>query len=212
MWKDTTTQLYDETDYIPFYTQATNDITVPTASMLPPLMYPYGVDALNYGGLGTMIGHAIMGAFDAQGIQFLPGYVPQDMDDVMKEYTTRALCLRKSRKSVLTLSDQEERLSEVLDSENLADLVGTKMAYYALESLDSGPRDQNLAGLNISAQQLFFFNHCAKWCTQNNAVEEFYAEKRSRCIVPLMNMAEFSSAFGCAAEAPMNPRKKCSLW
>ncbi|KAH7956436.1 hypothetical protein HPB52_009663 [Rhipicephalus sanguineus] len=110
----------------------------------------------------------------------------------------------------LSLSGQEETLSEELDSENLADLVGTKMAYDAFNSLVPENRDETPAGLNMSVQQLFFFNHCAKLCTEDK--EESYAIMRSRCIVPLMNMREFSSAFGCATKTPMNPREKCTFW
>ncbi|KAL3244822.1 hypothetical protein MRX96_047119 [Rhipicephalus microplus] len=54
MWMDTTTPLYDETRPIPYYTGVSNDVTVPTASMLPPFMYTHGIDALHYGGLGTV--------------------------------------------------------------------------------------------------------------------------------------------------------------
>ncbi|KAL1421108.1 hypothetical protein MTO96_023460 [Rhipicephalus appendiculatus] len=135
-----------------------------------------------------------------------------DQDDVMKEYTKRALCLRKSRKSVLSLSGQEETLSEEVDGENLADLVGTKMAYDAFEYLLSEQRDQNLAGINMSVQQLFFFNHCAKWCSEDSSKEPPNVPPRARCIVPLMNMREFSSAYGCAARTPMNPPEKCTFW
>ncbi|KAL1421102.1 hypothetical protein MTO96_023455 [Rhipicephalus appendiculatus] len=212
MWTDTTTPLYDETRYSPFYMENHNDFTIPTISMFRPFMYPHAITALNYGGLGQMIGHEIMHAFDVRGIHFLEGYVPDDMDDVIKEYTKRALCLRKSHKSVLSLSGQEGTLNDDLDSENLADLAGTKVAYDAFASLDSGPRDQTIVGLEMSAKQLFFFNHCAKWCTEDDHEDPRYAPKRSRCIVPLMNMPDFSRAFGCAAGTAMNPRDKCTFW
>ncbi|XP_075744752.1 neprilysin-1-like isoform X1 [Rhipicephalus microplus] len=158
-----------------------------------------------------LIGHGIMRAFDPRGIHFLPGYVPDDINEVMKEYTKKALCLRRSHKFVLSLSGEEKTLSDELDSENLADFVGTKMAYDAFNSLELGHRHQTLAGMNMSAQQLFFFNHCSKWCTDDDSEVPPYAPKRSRCIVPLMNMPEFSSAFGCTAETPMNPREKCTF-
>ncbi|KAL1484093.1 hypothetical protein MTO96_032771 [Rhipicephalus appendiculatus] len=106
---------------------------------------------------------------------------------------------------------RQGKLSDELDSENLADLVGTKMAYDAFESLASEQRDQNLAGLNMSVQQVFFFNHCAKWCSEDRE-EPPNAPKRSRCIVPLMNLREFSSAFGYSAGTPMNPQEKCTFW
>ncbi|KAL3184313.1 hypothetical protein MRX96_032114 [Rhipicephalus microplus] len=186
MWIDTTTPLFEETRRTPFYAYAINAVAVPAASMLRPFMYPYGVDGLNYGGLGTMIGHAMMGALDPLGIQSLDGYVPNEKDEVMKEYTKRALCLRKSRNSLLSLSAQKRNLSEEVDSESLANLVGTKTAYDAFHNLERGYRDQYLAGLEMTGQQLFFFNYCAK--------------------------NEFSSAFGCAAKTPMNPQEKCAFW
>ncbi|XP_037515032.1 neprilysin-1-like [Rhipicephalus sanguineus] len=160
----------------------------------------------------AMVGHEMMHALDPRGIQSLEGYEPDDKDDVMREYTKRALCLRKSHKSVLSLSGQEGTLSDELDSENLADLVGVKLTYDAFNSLESGYRDQYLAGLDMSAQKLFFFNNCAKWCSQEESDAPRYAPKRSRCIVPLMNMPEFSRAFGCAAGTPMNPTQKCTFW
>ncbi|KAL3244821.1 hypothetical protein MRX96_047118 [Rhipicephalus microplus] len=112
----------------------------------------------------------------------------------------------------LSLRGQEETLSDELDSENLADLVGTKMAYDAFEHTVSEYRDQNLAGLNMSVQQLFFVNHCAKGCSEDNSAVPPYASPRARCIVPLMNMREFSDVFGCAARTPMNPHEKCTFW
>ncbi|KAL1443738.1 hypothetical protein MTO96_045858, partial [Rhipicephalus appendiculatus] len=111
----------------------------------------------------------------------------------------------------LSLNGQEGKLSDELDSENLDDLVGTKMAYDAFESLASEQRDQNPAGLNMPVQQVFFFNHCAEWCSEDKE-EPPNAPKRSRCIVPLMNLREFSSAFGCSAGTPMNPQEKCTFW
>ncbi|KAL1487217.1 hypothetical protein MTO96_008162 [Rhipicephalus appendiculatus] len=166
MWTDTTTPLYDETAPYPYYMYAFNDFTIPTVAMLRPFFYLYGIYALNYGGLGTMIGHEIMHAYGPYGLSYLEGYEPHDTDDVIKEYTKRALCLRRSHKSLLSLGDQEGRLNGVLDSENLADLVGTKVAYDAFNSLASGHRELYLGGLNMSAQQLFFLNHCVKVCSQ----------------------------------------------
>ncbi|KAL3252521.1 hypothetical protein MRX96_054883 [Rhipicephalus microplus] len=165
MWIDTTTPLYDETRYSPFYSENHNDFAIPTISMFRPFMYPYGIPSLNYGGLGQLL-----------------------------------------------LTGQEGTLNDELDSENLADLVGTKVAYDAFTSLASGYRDQKLAGLDMSAQQLFFVNHCVKWCSEDDYVASRYAPKRSRCIVPLINMPEFSSAFSCAEGTPMNPQDKCTFW
>ncbi|KAH6933937.1 hypothetical protein HPB50_019129 [Hyalomma asiaticum] len=113
---------------------------------------------------------------------------------------------------MLSLRRQQERLSDWKDSENLADLVGTMISYAAFASLPRKYRDVKLVGLNMTSEQLFFMNQCVKWCAHRSTLTEPYAPYRSRCIVPLMNMPEFSRAFGCAAGTPMNPREKCAIW
>ncbi|KAL1415637.1 hypothetical protein MTO96_029124 [Rhipicephalus appendiculatus] len=212
IWTDQTAALYDEARHSPYYTDHFNDFILPATSLLRPFMYKYGVSALSYGGLGKLIGHEIMHGFDVSAIQSLKEYDPEGMKTVITEYTKRALCLRESHKSVLSVNAQGEMLNETRDSENLADLVGAKIAYDAFASLAAEERDQTLAGLDMSAEQLFFVNSCAIFCAEHAVPGQRYAPYRSRCIVPLINMPEFSRAFGCAAGTPMNPLKKCTFW
>ncbi|XP_075730603.1 membrane metallo-endopeptidase-like 1 [Rhipicephalus microplus] len=120
--------------------------------------------------------------------------------------------LSKECLATLSISGEEPKLNHTLDSENLADLVGTTVAYSAYSALPQKYKDVGLAGFDMSTDRLFFVNNCAKWCAQNSVANGPYAPQRSRCIVPLMNMPAFSSAFGCAAGTPMNPRKKCTFW
>ncbi|XP_049276132.1 neprilysin-4-like [Rhipicephalus sanguineus] len=115
-------------------------------------------------------------------------------------------------KTYLSLSRQQETLNDLVDSENIADLVGTMIAYAAFASLSPQHKNETLAGLSMSSEQLFFINHCVKWCSQYRTSGRRYAPYRSRCIVPLMNMPEFSRAFGCATGTPMNPQEKCTFW
>lgn len=107
---------------------------------------------------------------------------------------------------------QPEVLDDNVDSENLADLVGTKVAYAAFKALPERFRRVKLVGFNVSSERLFFINHCVRACAQHSKPGRRYAPFRSRCIVPLMNMPEFSRAFGCAPGTPMNPREKCTFW
>ncbi|XP_054929707.1 neprilysin-21-like [Dermacentor andersoni] len=107
---------------------------------------------------------------------------------------------------------RQQVVNDTLDSENIADFVGVKVAYDAFALLPYRERITTLVGLNISANRLFFISHCIKWCAQHSRLTSRYAPYRSRCIVPLMNMPEFSNAFGCVAGQPMNPRKKCDFW
>ncbi|XP_075744548.1 neprilysin-1-like [Rhipicephalus microplus] len=173
-----------------------------------PFLYLYGPNALNYGGLGTTIGHEFMHAFDVRNT--IPSF--WHTESIKHEYTDRAICLRRSHKSVLSLSLQEDILNDTTDSENLADFVGAKVAYAAYSSLPRNFKSGTIAGLNVSSEQLFFVSRCLKFCAQLIRSTERYAPYHSRCIVPLMNMPEFSSAYGCPAGTPMNPRNKCKFW
>ncbi|KAH6933941.1 hypothetical protein HPB50_019133 [Hyalomma asiaticum] len=119
---------------------------------------------------------------------------------------------RSTRGAAALVRDVRNELNDYLDSENLADLVGTTIAYSAYASLPPKYKRVALAGYDMSTERLFFVNHCVKWCAQHSQLSNRYAPFRSRCIVPLMNMPEFSNAFGCAAGTPMNPRKKCKFW
>ncbi|KAL1445898.1 hypothetical protein MTO96_044760, partial [Rhipicephalus appendiculatus] len=92
-WMYPAVPLFDETVRRPFYDRFSNAVIVPAASMLRPFMYRHGVAALNYGGLGTMIGQMIMGALDPQNIRSLYSNVTDPMGDVMREYTKRDVVL-----------------------------------------------------------------------------------------------------------------------
>ncbi|KAH8039435.1 hypothetical protein HPB51_007313 [Rhipicephalus microplus] len=127
-------------------------------------------------------------------------------------YLDGPIALNYGGLGMLSLSGQHETLNDTVDSENLADLVGTMVAYAAYSSLPQKYKDVKLVNLDISTERLFFINHCVKWCAERTTLEERYAPLRSRCIVPLMNMPEFSRAFGCAPGSPMNPREKCAFW
>ncbi|KAL1471130.1 hypothetical protein MTO96_023867 [Rhipicephalus appendiculatus] len=129
-WKDQKTRLFDEERVSAEY-QADDTVLIPTGIMQPPLFYEYGPEALNYGALGMAVGHEIMHGFDVAHL----GEVFWNAEEVAKEYTMRALCLRRSHRSVLSLSGEQEVLNDTVDSENLADFVGTRLAYTAYTSL-----------------------------------------------------------------------------
>ncbi|XP_054930823.1 endothelin-converting enzyme 1-like isoform X2 [Dermacentor andersoni] len=117
------------------------------------------------------------------------------------------------------LRPRQEAPNDTIDSEILADLGGTPMAYSAFTSLPPSRRDTTLPGVAMTANQLFFVGHCTAWCEKQTTEpppwlsgNAIYPPGRSRCIVPLMNMPEFSAAFHCKKGSYMNPAKKCSFW
>ncbi|KAH6932807.1 hypothetical protein HPB50_009645 [Hyalomma asiaticum] len=207
-WTDQSNLLYNEEDVNAYYMPGGGYILVPTAIMHRPFFYADVPRALNYGGLGMIIAHEFMHAFDV--IHIRRHY--WDTATFKKEYTKRALCLRRSHRSVLSLTSEEDKLNDVVDSENLADLVGATIAHKAFSSLPPNHKNVKLAGLNMSSEQLYFISHCATWCADNRIRAKRYAPYRSRCMVPLRNMPEFSRAFNCKIGTTMNPQQKCSFW
>ncbi|KAH6933919.1 hypothetical protein HPB50_018841 [Hyalomma asiaticum] len=213
-WIDQTTYIYDETVVGAHYTPSMNSLVIPTALMQRPLYFHEALEVLNYAGIGAIIGHEFMHAFDVIGTRI------DDMKRVrqwptrtyLEEYTKRAICLRRSHRAVLRKRARREELNDMLDSENLGDLAGLRAAYTAYSGLPQNQRSVTLEGLDISAERLFFIGHCIKTCAQYSQLTAQYAPYRSRCIVPLMNMPEFSSAFGCTPEHPMNSKTKCTFW
>ncbi|XP_075744567.1 neprilysin-1-like [Rhipicephalus microplus] len=206
-WKDQKTMFYDE-ERVRTFLMGSNTAVITSGQVHRPFIYEYGPPALNYAGMGMTIGHILMRGFDDAhlGGQFWSG------KDLKKEYAKRTLCLRRSHRSLLSLGGQHEVLNDVLDSETLADFEGTKFAYAAYDALPEEDRSVKLAGFIASSDQLFFINLCAGWCAKYASPGKNQAPYRSRCIVPLKNMPEFSRAFGCDAGTPMNPDEKCTFW
>ncbi|KAH6932003.1 hypothetical protein HPB50_002437 [Hyalomma asiaticum] len=213
-WTDQKTWLYDEADVNAYYSPSSNAIVVPTGIITRPVYYYGGPPAINYGGLGSALAHEMMHAYDINGLRIDDNLQrrPWATWEFGQEYTNRTVCLRKSHREAIRPRAREEVLNHTVDSENLADIVGVNVAYRAFTSLPMSQRGLNLVGLNESAERLFFISHCVKWCAELSVLALQYAPFRSRCIVPLMNMPEFSRAFGCAAGQPMNPMTKCKFW
>ncbi|KAL3236384.1 hypothetical protein MRX96_048248 [Rhipicephalus microplus] len=185
-WRDQDALLYSEAAPNGFYILPYNDIVVSPGIMQSSFLHMYGPITLNNGGLGNITAHDIMHAFDVDEIQH-------------------------SHKFVLSLNGLHETLNDTVDSENLADLVGTMVAYATYSSLP--PKTQvKVVNLDISTERLFFINHCVNWFAERTTLEERYAPLRSRCIVPLMNMPEISSVFDCTPGPPINPPEKCAFW
>ncbi|XP_075744556.1 neprilysin-1-like [Rhipicephalus microplus] len=213
LWSDQTTWLYDETEVSAQYVTDLNTLIVPTAIISRPLYNHRVPEALNYGALGTIVGHEMMHAYDVRGVEYDEEAAKWFWRSAafMREYTKRTLCLRRSHRAA---ERQKARsyVDHAMDSENMADFVGVRTAYKAFSALPERKRTQTLVGTNITSERLFFIAHCVKWCAERNAPEPYYSPFRSRCMVPLMNMPEFSDAFGCAAGENMNPPEKCDFW
>lgn len=79
--------------------------------------------------------------------------------------------------------------------------------------------EQELPGLELTHDQLFFLNYAQIWCGSmrpEDALSKLRSSVHSpgviRVIGPLSNSKEFSDAYQCALGTQMNPTNKCSVW
>lgn len=106
-------------------------------------------------------------------------------------------------------------------TENLADLGGIMIAYYAYKSAPSrqGFDSLSLPGLNYTLDQQFWLAYSTNWCssyrntTLKTMIEyDMHAPAQFRINGALQNVPEFASDFNCAPGTPMNPMTKCTVF
>lgn len=196
-----------------------NEIVFPAGIMQPPFYDPKADDAVNYGGMGAVIGHEITHGFDDHGSQFdgqgnlKNWWSPDDL----KNFKERAQCVSDQFDGYVVDGDLHENGKLVL-GESIADLGGLTISYAAYEkSLEGKPRPPEKDG--FTPEQQFFLGWAQVWGA-NERLE--YARlmantnphplPRFRGNGPLSNMAEFARAFGCKKGDAMVREKVCKIW
>jgi putative endopeptidase len=196
-----------------------NEIVFPAGIMQPPFYDPDADDAVNYGGMGAVIGHEITHGFDDHGSKFDAKGNLKDWwsPDDLKNFKARAACVSDQFDAYVVDGDLHENGKLVL-GESIADLGGLTIAYAAYEkSLAGKPRPADKDG--FSPEQRFFLGWTQVWGA-NERIE--YARlmantnphplPRFRGNGPLSNMAEFQKAFGCKKGEPMVREQACKIW
>ena len=208
-----------------YYDPSMNNINFPAGILQPPFFDNSMDDAVNFGGIGMVIGHELTHGFDDQGRQFdgkgnlRDWWTPEDA----KEFEKRAACI-----------DQEYSKFEVVPGapvngkltlgENTADNGGVRIALMALvNSLRFSPvrgtstSPQKIDG--FTPEQRFFLSFGQIWCS--NEREEAlrlqvktnpHSPARQRVIGVLQNMPEFEQAFSCHAGQAMVSANACRVW
>lgn len=196
-----------------------NEIVFPAGIMQPPFYDPNADDAVNYGGMGAVIGHEITHGFDDHGSKFdgkgnlKDWWTPADLQN----FNARAKCVSDQFDGYVVDGDLHENGKLVL-GESIADLGGLTIAYAAYEkSLQGKPRPPDIDG--FTPEQRFFLGWAQVWGA-NERIE--YARlmantnphplSRFRGNGPLSNMAEFAKAFGCKHGEAMVREQACKIW
>ncbi len=178
-----------------------NEIVFPAGILQTPYFDLQADDALNYGGIGMVIGHEITHSFDDQGAQY-------DKDGNVKNWWAKA-DYEKFKTKTQQVVDQYN-LFTVLDSvhvkgaltlgENTADIAGVAIAYDAFKLTEQGKDTTKLDG--FTPDQRFFISVARIWRVKTT--DEFlrmyvntnpHSPARWRVNGPLMNFTPFYNAF-----------------
>jgi len=203
-----------------YYSPLQNNINFPAGILQPPF-YTAGADmALNFGGIGAVIGHELTHGFDDQGRQF-------DADGNLRDWWTeqdnaefkkRVDCIDKEYSGFSPVEGVNLNGRLTL-GENGADNAGIRLAFMALvNSLEDGSvKKEKLDG--FTPQQRFFLGYAQIWC-QNERPESLKNLVRTDPHSPgefrvdgvVQNMPEFATAFGCSEGQPMVSANACRVW
>jgi putative endopeptidase len=198
-----------------------NEIVFPAGILQPPFFNAEADDAINYGGIGAVIGHEITHGFDDQGAKFdLEGnlkdwWTPADL----KNFEARSECV-VNQFSAFQVEPGLNMTGKLVAGESIADLGGLTVAYEAFQkSMQGKPRPADIDG--FTPEQRFFLGWAQVWAEKNTPeVARLQVQSdphplgRFRVNGPLSNMPQFAAAFQCKAGDPMvRPEKeRCQVW
>ncbi len=204
-----------------YFNPFNNEIVFPAAILQPPFYDYKADDAVNYGGIGAVIGHEISHAFDDAGSRF------DAYGNLVNWWTEEDLV--KFTKRGKALSDQYSAI-EVLDSvyvngeftlgENIGDLGGVLAGFDGLQlHFEQNGRPGNIDG--FTPEQRFFMSWATVWRTKqrdeylrNQVKTDPHTPGRWRATEPLKNVDAFYEAFNIVEGDSMYvaPSNRVRIW
>ena len=185
-----------------YYNPTLNEIVFPASILQPPFFGVDAADALNYGGIGAVIGHEISHAFDDQGSRYdgagnLNNWWT-DADRKSFEELTKRLIAQYAEYEPLP---GKKVNGEFTLGENIADLSGLAIAYKAFQISKNGKEPEKVAG--YTSNQLFFVGWSRVWQRKyrddemiRRLVIDPHSPSQYRANGPVTNIDAFYDAFG----------------
>ncbi|MDI1320207.1 MAG: M13 family metallopeptidase [bacterium] len=203
-----------------YFDPTANNINFPAGILQPPFFDFTLDDAVNYGGIGAVIGHEITHGFDDQGCHYDGNGNLSDWwtEADTKEFKARAQKMVDQYNGYEVLPGVHVK-GELTLGENIADLGGITLAYEALERSLAGKERKKIDGL--TEEQRFFLAWAQVWRTNIRDAEQQrrvnvdpHAPGWCRTIGPLVNFQPFYEAFGIKEGDPMwvPPEKRAKIW
>jgi putative endopeptidase len=205
-----------------YYSSAYNEIVFPAGILQPPFFDKNMDDAINFGGIGLVIGHELTHGFDDQGRKFDPQGNLKDWwtEQDGKEFEKRVSCIADEYSSFVAVDDIKLNGRLTL-GENTADNGGARIALMALDQMiandKNGKEAQTIDG--YTPEQRFFLGFGRVWCEKRRpeyertqATTNPHSPGKYRVNGVVQNMPEFQKAWGCKAGQPMVAENACRVW
>ncbi len=202
-----------------YYTPFGNQIVFPAGILQAPFFDRDFPMAMNFGGIGMVIGHEITHGFDDKGRKFDPRgqLTPWWQPDAIARFEERAQCIDQHY-SAIEVQPGQRINGQLTMGENIADLGGLKVAHLGYQRwLQENPETPKIG--DLTGDQLFFVAFAQSWCaltTPENErmrlVRDSHSPPRYRVNATLQNMPAFHDAFQCAPQTPMRKDPVCEIW
>jgi len=205
-----------------YYSGSFNEIVFPAGILQPPFFDKSMDDAINFGGIGLVIGHELTHGFDDQGRKFDPTGNLRDWwtEQDGKEFEKRVSCVADEYSNFVAV-DNLKINGRLTLGENTADNGGARIALAALERLiaedKTGKEGQSIDG--FTPQQRFFLGFGRVWCEKQRPENlrlqvntNPHSPGKYRVNGVVQNMPEFQKAFGCKTGQAMVAENACHVW
>jgi putative endopeptidase len=210
-----------------YYSSSMNDINFPAGILQPPF-FDFTIDpAVNFGGIGVVIGHEMTHGFDDQGSKYdgkgnLREW--QTADD-RKKFVERTDCEVAEYGGFEAAPAHDDLPQQKLNGkltlgENTADNGGLRIAYLALlDTLAAEGKTIEDKIDGFTEKQRYFLGFAQVWCenqteqsSRQRALTDPHSPGRWRVNGSVQNFDEFGKAFGCSKGQPMYPENSCRVW
>ncbi len=204
-----------------YYSPNMNDIVFPAAILQPPFFNLFADDALNYGAIGTVIGHEITHGFDDQGAKFdgkgnMKGWwTPEDK----KRFEAKGRILKEQYDRYVVIDDIHIN-GQLTLGENIADLGGISIAYRAYQRhLERTGKREVIEG--FTPEQRFFIGVATfdrelrrPEFTKMAVINDPHSPAEFRINGPFSNLQEFYDAFGVKKGDKLyrEPKLRAKIW
>ncbi len=210
-----------------YYDPSFNDINFPAGILQPPFFNFKADPALNYGGIGMVIGHEMTHGFDDEGSQY-------DGNGNLRDWWTPAdhtafhakeECIANEYSHFQAVPAEGSTPAAYLNGhltlgENTADNGGLRIAYMALEdtlAAEGKSMQEKIDG--YTEAQRYFLGFAQVWCenetnawARQSVLVDPHSPGQWRVNGTVQNFGAFAKAFDCKKGQPMDPPDSCRVW